>query len=115
VTKKKTKRTYRLRNWKEYNASLVARGSLTVWVRQDVIESWQAHERTGRRGAPRTYTDTAILCMATLEEVYHLPLRATQGLMRSIQLSGKRGYSGKANYSTDPMHSSPWYWKYYCL
>jgi IS5 family transposase len=84
VTKKKTKRQYRLRNWKEYNASLVARGSLTLWVSQDVIESWHQHERTGRRGAPRTYTDTAILCMATLEEVYHLPLRATPGLMRSV-------------------------------
>jgi IS5 family transposase len=84
VTKKKTKRQYRLRNWKEYNASLVARGSLTVWVSQDVIESWQQHERTGRRGVPRTYTDTTILCMATLEEVYHLPLRATEGLMLSV-------------------------------
>lgn len=84
MKQKKTKRTYRLRNWKEYNASLVARGSLTLWVSQDVLSAWQQHERTGRRGAPRTYTDTAILCMATLEEVYHLPLRATEGLMRSV-------------------------------
>jgi IS5 family transposase len=84
VKRKKTKRTYRLRNWKEYNASLVARGSLTLWVSQDVLQTWQHPERTGRRGAPRTYTDTAILCMATLEEVYHLPLRATEGLMHSV-------------------------------
>ena len=84
MTKKKTKRTYRLRNWKEYNASLVERGSLTLWVSQDLLSAWQEHERTGRRGAPRTYTDTMILCMATVEEVYHLPLRATEGLMLSI-------------------------------
>jgi IS5 family transposase len=84
VAKKKPKRTYRLRNWKEYNASLVQRGSLTIWVSQDLLSAWQEHERTGRRGAPRTYTDTTILCMATLEEVYHLPLRATEGLMRSL-------------------------------
>ena len=45
---------------------------------------WRESERTGHRGAPRTYTDTLILCMATLEEVYHLPLRATEGLMRSV-------------------------------
>lgn len=30
------------------------------------------------------YTDAAILCMATLEEVYGLPLRATEGLTRSV-------------------------------
>jgi IS5 family transposase len=40
--------------------------------------------RTGRRGKPADYSDTAILCMATLEEVYGLPLRATEGLTRSI-------------------------------
>ena len=38
----------------------------------------------GKPGHPRTYSDTAVLCMATLKEVYHLPLRATQGLMISI-------------------------------
>jgi IS5 family transposase len=84
VKRKKTKRTYRLRNWSEYNASLVQRGSLTIWVSQDVLQAWHNHERTGTRGKPFTYTDTAILCMATLEEVYHLPLRATEGLMRSV-------------------------------
>ena len=84
MKQKKTKRQYRLRNWKEYNASLVARGSLTIWVSQDVLSAWQESERTGRRGAPRTYTDTAILCMATLEEVYRLPLRATEGLLLSV-------------------------------
>ncbi len=50
-----------------------------------MIAQWRETKRTGHRGAPRTYTDTAIfLCMATLEEVYHLPLRATQGLMRAL-------------------------------
>jgi IS5 family transposase len=84
VKQKKTKRTYRLRNWSEYNASLVQRGSLTLWVSASVLQAWRERERTGKRGAPRTYTDMAILCMATLEEVYHLPLRATEGLMRSV-------------------------------
>ncbi len=84
MKQKKTKRTYRLRNWKEYNKALVRRGSLTLWVSNEIIAQWRETKRTGKRGAPRTYTDTAILCMATLEEVYHLPLRATEGLMRSI-------------------------------
>lgn len=81
---KKTKRIYRLRNWKHYNAALVQRGSLTLWVSDDAIAAWRNREKTGKPGKPRTYSDTAVLCMATLKEVYHLPLRATQGLMLSI-------------------------------
>jgi IS5 family transposase len=84
VKRKKTKRQYRLRNWKQYNKALVERGSLTLWVSDDIIEGWHNHQRTGKRGKPLCYTDTAILCLATLEEVYRLPLRATQGLMRSL-------------------------------
>lgn len=81
---KKTKQQYRLRNWKQYNKALVERGSLSLWVSDDVIEGWHNHQRTGGRGKPSTYTDTAIPCMATLEEVYRLPLRATEGLTRSL-------------------------------
>jgi len=84
VKQKKTKRTYRLRNWSQYNKALVRRGSLTLWLSDDIIAQWRETKRTGKRGAPRAYTDTAILCMATLEEVYHLPLRATEGLMLSV-------------------------------
>jgi hypothetical protein len=84
VKKKKTKRTYRLRNWQHYNAALVQRGSLTFWVSDEVIATWRNTQRTGKPGRPRTYSDTAVLCMATLKEVYHLSLRATKGLMLSL-------------------------------
>jgi len=84
VAKKRTQQTYRLRNWSQYNKALVERGSLTLWVSEDVVRTWHERTRTGRRGKPATYTDTAILCMATLEEVYRLPLRATEGLTRSV-------------------------------
>lgn len=86
---KKTKRTYRLRNWKQYNSALVQRGSLTLWVSDEAISAWRNPEKTGKPGHPRTYSDAAVLCMATLKEVYHLPLRATQGLTASLmQLLG---------------------------
>lgn len=84
MAKKRTKQQYRLRNWSEYNKALVGRGSLTLWVSDEIIAQWHETQRTGKRGSPRTYTETAILCMATLEEVYRLSLRATQGLMRSV-------------------------------
>jgi len=51
---------------------------------EDVLSTWHNTARTGKRGKPAEYTDTAILCMATLEEVYGLPLRATEGLMHSL-------------------------------
>jgi IS5 family transposase len=89
VKQKKTKRTYRLRNWQQYNAALVQRGSLTLWISEETIAAWNNTARTGQRGKPATYTDTVILCMASLQEIYHLPLRATEGLLRSgIKLLG---------------------------
>lgn len=80
----KKQQAYHLRNWSQYNKALVQRGSLTVWISEDVLSTWHNRARTGKRGKPAFYTDMAILCMATVEEVYHLPLRATEGLTRSI-------------------------------
>lgn len=80
----KTKTPYRVRNWKEYNQALVRRGSLTVWFDEEAIAGWLNHERTGLPGAPQTYTDSAIECALVLRCVYHLALRATQGLLTSI-------------------------------
>jgi IS5 family transposase len=80
----KKKRPYRIGNWKEYNAGLVARGSLTVWVEEGVLDNWLNQERSGGRGASQTYSDSAILMALTLKVVYRLPLRATQGLLASV-------------------------------
>jgi hypothetical protein len=84
VKHKKPKTKYRLRNWREYNRALVARGSLTLGITDDVLQTWHGSEPEPKRGHPRTYTDTAILTRATLQEIYHLGLRQTQGLMDSI-------------------------------
>lgn len=84
MKKKKNRQAYRLRNWKQYNNALVERGSLTLWFCDDMIADWINHQKTGKRGRSNTYADTAILCMATLQEVYHLRLRSTQGLLLSL-------------------------------
>jgi IS5 family transposase len=84
VKRKKTKARYRLRNWHEYNSALVQRGSLTLWINDEVVTAWRNTESEGKRGHPRTYPETAILTMATVQEVYHLPLRQTEGLLGSI-------------------------------
>lgn len=80
----KPKRQYRIRNWPDYNKALVLRGSLTLWVEQGVVNKWRDTAAPVKRGRRRTYSDLAIACALTLREVYHLPLRSTQGLVRSV-------------------------------
>jgi hypothetical protein len=77
------KATYRIRNWAEYNRALVRRGSLTVWVDQEALDAWN-HQGPPRWGAKFVYSDAAIQCLLTLRAVFHLPLRATQGMAASV-------------------------------
>lgn len=79
--KKKTQ--YRICNWAKYNAALVNRGNLTVWVDEEALQAWQYHGPT-QRGAQYVYAEAAIQCVLTLRAVYHLALRATQGFAESI-------------------------------
>jgi hypothetical protein len=80
----KPKRPYRIRNWRDYNSALVRRGSLTLWVEQGTAGRWRDTASPVGRGRRRLYSDLAITCALTLREVYHLPLRSTQGLVRSV-------------------------------
>lgn len=81
MTKKKT---YRIRNWSEYNKALVNRGSLTLWFDQDSIDLWHNTGHTGKRGRPQLYSDLAIQCCLTIKAVFNLPLRATEGFVTSL-------------------------------
>ena len=88
-TKPRPKRRYRLRNWRDYNAALVRRGSLTFWCDEAALAGWRERGRPEgstphRRGRPRTYSDAAITCVLTLRAVYHLTLRGAEGLMQSL-------------------------------
>ena len=46
---------YRLRNWKDYNASLVQRGSLTLWISEHIADGWLCAEPSGKPGASGAY------------------------------------------------------------
>ena len=85
----KTKTPYRIRNWPQYNAALVGRGSLTLWVDEEAIRAWR-YRGPKQRGAQYVYTDAALKCVLTLRAVYHLALRATQGLAQAAPC-GRRG------------------------
>jgi transposase len=79
----KTKTPYRIRNWPKYNAALIERGSLTLWVDEEALKAWR-YTGPPQRGAQYVYADAAIKCVLTLRAVYHLALRATEGLARSL-------------------------------
>ena len=82
--KKSAKSKNQIRNLPEYNAALKKRGSLAIWVCQDVVKHWIAKEKNGRRGASDTYTDLAIETMAAVQAVFSLPGHQTQGFLESI-------------------------------
>lgn len=74
---------YRVTNWPAYNESLRRRDDLTIWVSEDVAQEWMAARRQ-TPGGQRRYSDLAIEICLTLQVAFSLPLRQTQGFMRSI-------------------------------
>jgi hypothetical protein len=80
----KKKAKYRLRNWRDYNRSLRQRGSLTFWISQDLLDNWEAQEKTGSRGRSVSYTAAAMVAMASIKFVFHQAGRQTCGLVESI-------------------------------
>src|SRR4051812_35713980 len=77
------KAKYRVTNWPTYDAALVRRGSLTIWLTDEAISVWHA-PATGERGGQPVYSDLAIETGLALRLVLHLPLRQTEGALRSI-------------------------------
>ena len=73
---------YRVTNWPDYDAALVRRGELTVWLTEEAIAAWHA-PATGERGSQPIYSAIAIETALTLRRVFHQP-RQTEGLLRSI-------------------------------
>jgi hypothetical protein len=80
---KYAKSRYRIRNWPEYEAGLRRRGDLTVWLADAALNAWRA-PASGKPGGQRTYSDLAIEAALTLRMVFHLPLRQTEGFLRSL-------------------------------
>ena len=77
--------SYRVRNWKEYNRSLINRGNLTIWFSEDAVKSWyQKPQKNKKRGRAFIYSDTYVELALTIRTLFHLPLRATQGFLEGL-------------------------------
>lgn len=78
-----TKPRYRVTNWSEYNSALRQRGDITIWFTEEAIDQWHPIKR-GVRGRPQLYSDHAIETAVLIRQVFHLPLRQTEGFMNSL-------------------------------
>ncbi len=62
------KQKHKVMNWREYDASLRQRGSLTVWFTDKTIKGWRAEPRTTPGGQPWC-SSLAILTALTFRAV----------------------------------------------
>jgi transposase len=74
------KMAFKVENWPEYEAGLRRRGSLTLWIEEAALESWQ----TVGPGGQARYADAAIQTSLMLRAAFKLALRQTEGLMTSV-------------------------------
>jgi hypothetical protein len=59
------------------------RGSLTVWLTDEVIQAWRAEQRTTPGGQPH-YSSLVIGTALTMRMIFGLALRQTEGLIGSV-------------------------------
>lgn len=81
--KQKEREKYRVKNWGSYNKALVNRGSITLWLSDEVIESWYYQGERDPGGAMK-YSDSCLLCLLSIKSVFGLGYRQTQGFGSSL-------------------------------
>ena len=74
---------YRVKNWPEYNAGLIERGNVSIWMDQEMFAPTAG--APVQRGRPQAYCDAVIQMLLALKSVYRLPLRALQGFAMSLR------------------------------
>ena len=79
----KYKTTYRVGNWREYERALVQRGDVTLWLSAAATDAWRPSP-SGRPGGQKRFSDVAIETALILRLVFGLPLRQTEGFVRSV-------------------------------
>lgn len=82
--KKPVKASYKIKNWRKYNESLVNRGSITFWFDEETLAHWEHDNAAVKVGRPFTFSDRSIEVLLILRELFQLPYRQTEGLGRSL-------------------------------
>ena len=94
------KSTYKVRNWKEYNASLCQRGSLTIWLSDEVLAQWSSIDVSKKVVGAPTYLDIIIQCCLLLKISYRLKFRQTTGFVTSLFYLLRLNYLPVPDYTT---------------
>lgn len=79
----KPKEKYRLTNWPAYNQGLKQRGSLTLWLSDEVAQQWY-HQGQRQKGGRVIYANACILLLLTLKVRFKLPFRQLEGFACSL-------------------------------
>ena len=100
-----TKAKYRLRNWAEYNKSLINRGSVNLWIDEDLEKDWfykkpSKRDKNKKLGRSFTYSNKAIELCLIIRNIFKLNLRMTQGFLTSLFPKFNLGEITCPNYST---------------
>ena len=77
------KKKYHVRNWAFYDRALVRRGDASVWLSPEAIAAWEPAGGC-TRGGQLKYPDLAIETTLTLSLIFNLPLRQTEGFLKSL-------------------------------
>lgn len=84
------KRKYRIRNWSDYNKSLVTRGDITIWFSKEMLDEWKF---SGQRkpGGIQKFSAMAIKASLIVKELLRMPYRMCEGFVNSLlKLFGKK-------------------------
>jgi IS5 family transposase len=74
------------RDWSSYNASLVGRGNVSLFLHHDILMRWDRAPVDGpcKRGRRTTYPDGVIEACLMLAQLFRLPLRQCEGFVQSF-------------------------------
>ena len=83
-TARKGTSRYKIRNWKQYEAGLIQRGSIRFWINDDAIDQWNPEAKDKTRRRQEEYSDLAIQIYLTFRLLYRQALRQTEGFINSL-------------------------------
>ncbi len=78
----KYQKRYKVHTWCSYEQSLINRGDFTLWLSENVIQSWNS-DLNQRMGRPELYCDLSIKTALTLRLLFKRSPRQTESFLKS--------------------------------
>lgn len=80
---------YKLNNWSAYNRGLKERGTITLYIHEDVAKQWYMPEaEKKKRGVQQVYSDYAIQTCLEIKAHFGLAYRQLEGFVNSLFAGG---------------------------